>query len=173
MIVDILLVLMAFGAVISGYRRGFLQTLFSTIGYIGGGILGLALALNFSSKVHSSVNRFLLVIFAIFLMAEIGRRLFGSLAKFFRARLLWSPFRFIDSLAGVALELARVIIFAYLLISVALWSPWAFARHAVAQSTIYPRMQKQMPHVLDQLRKDIEKKYGTIPQLQSFVTPQK
>lgn len=173
MLVDGVLILSAVGAVISGFRRGFLQSLFSTIGYIGGGILGLGLGLDFTSKVHSSLNRFLLVFFAIFLCAEIGKRVLGMLATFFRARLLWSPLRFIDSVAGVALELVRVTIFAYLLIALALWSPWPFAKHAIAESKIYPQMKKQMPHALDKLRADIEKKLGTIPQLQSFSNPPK
>lgn len=163
MLVDAILILTAIGAVISGYRRGFLQSLFSTIGYIGGGILGLVLGLDFTSKVHSTLNRFLLLFFAILIFAEIGRRLLGMLATFFRARLLWAPLRFLDSIAGVALELVRVTIFAYLLIAVALWSPWSFAKDAIAGSKIYPQMKKEMPHALDQLRVEIEKKLGTIP----------
>ena len=173
MIVDGLLILTAIGAVISGFRRGFLQSLFSTIGYIGGGVLGLSLGLDFTSKVHSSLNRFLLVFFAIFLAAEIGRRILGMLGGFFRARLLWSPLRFIDSVAGVALELVRVTIFAFLLISLVLWSPWSFAKHAIAQSKIYLQMKKQMPHAFNQLRVDIEKKLGTIPQVSNYVNPLK
>ena len=165
MIIDILLILAAIGAVISGFRRGFLQTLFSTIGYIGGGVLGLSLGLTFTSKVHSSLNKFLIVFIAIFVLAEIGRRIFGMLAHFFRARLLWSPLRFVDSVAGVALELARVTIFSYLLITLLLWSPWSFAKHSIADSKIYPKMEKQMPHVINQLRVDIEKKLGSIQQL--------
>lgn len=173
MLVDVILILTAIGAVISGFRRGFLQSLFSTIGYIGGGVLGLSLGLSFTTKVHSSLNRFLLIFVAIFLFAEIGRRVLGMLARFFRARLLWAPLRFIDSVAGVALELIRVTVFAYLLIAVALWSPWSFARHAIAESKIYPELKKQMPHSLDQLRLDIEKKLGSIPQAQNFSNPLK
>ncbi len=165
MLVDAILVLTAVGAVISGYRRGFLQSLFSTIGYIGGGIVGLVLGLDFTSKVHSTLNRFLIVFFAVLFFAEIGRRLLGMLATFFRARLLWAPLRFLDSIAGVALELVRVTIIAYLLIAVALWSPWSFAKDAIVESKIYPQMKKEMPHALDQLRVEIEKKLGTIPRL--------
>lgn len=165
MLVDAILILTAIGAVISGYRRGFLQSLFSTIGYIGGGILGLVLGLDFTTKVHSTLNRFLLLFFAILIFAEIGRRLLGMLATFFRARLLWAPLRFLDSIAGVALELVRVTIFAYLLIAVALWSPWSFAKDAIADSKIYPQMKKEMPRALDQLRVEIEKKLRTIPRL--------
>lgn len=160
MIVDILLILLAIGAMVSGFRRGFLQTIFTTVGYIGGGVLGLVLSLHFASNVHGSTNRFLLTIFAILLVAELGRRILGSVASFFRTKILWAPFRLIDSLAGVILELIRVAIFTYLLISVILWSPWPSARNAVSESTIYPKLAKQMPHIFNQLRTDIEKKFS-------------
>ena len=157
MIVDILLLLSAFGAIISGFRRGFLHTLFSTVGYIGGGVLGLALALHFAADVQSALNRFIAVILSIFIVAEVGRRLLGYLAKFFRTRIMWSPLRLIDSLAGVILEMIRVTVISYLLISVILWSPWSTARTAVAESRIYPMITERMPQVLVQLRSDIEK----------------
>ena len=163
MIIDALLVLAAVGAVFSGFRRGFLQSIFSTIGYIGGGVLGLWLGLAIALKVH--LNKFLVLFFAIFLLAEIGRRILGMLAQFFRARLLWAPLRFIDSIAGVALELVRVTIFAYLIITLALMSPWTFARQSIAQSKIYPEMKKEMPRALDKLRVDIEQRLSAIPGL--------
>jgi len=157
-IIDILLVGAALWAVFSGFRRGFLQSLLSTIGYVGGGVAGLALALHFANKLHSDVNRFASVLVAIFLVAEIGRRIFTWLGKFFHTKILWGPLRFIDSLAGVALELARVAVVAFMIVSVILWSPWTSARKAVSESTLYPKISKQMPHVLDQLRVDVEKK---------------
>ncbi len=165
MLIDAVLIISLFLAVITGFRRGFLQAVFSTIGYIGGGVLGLALALRFVSDVHSALNRFGAVILAIFIMAELGRRLLGALASFFRARILWSPLRFIDSLAGVVLEVLRVTVISYLLISVILWSPWSAARSAVSQSTIYPKLNERMPAFVTQLRADIEKNLRSIPQI--------
>lgn len=165
MIVDAVFIIVAFLAVIAGFRRGFLQTVFSTVGYIGGGLLGLALALRFATEVHSAINRVAATILAIFIMAELGRRLLGGLAKFFRARILWSPLRFIDSLAGVVLEILRVAVISYLLISVILWSPWSAARSAVSESTIYSKLNERMPAFVTQFRADIEKNLKVIPRL--------
>lgn len=164
MIADIILILLASAAAVTGFRRGFLQTLFPTVGYIGGGVLGLVLSLHFLADVENPVNKFMGIVTAIFLVAELGRRGFGWIAKFFRTKILWAPFRFIDSLAGVALEFIRVAIVAYLLISVVLWSPWASARNAVSESTIYPKLSREMPQILDQLRAEIEKNLS-IPKL--------
>lgn len=165
MFIDAVLVILAILGVITGFRRGFLHTVFSTVGYIGGGVLGLALALQFAAEVHSDLNRFGATILAIFIMAELGRRLFGALAQFFRARLLWSPLRFIDSLAGVVLELLRVTVISYLVISVILWSPWSAARSAVSESTIYPKINEKMPTFVTDFRAEIEKNLNAIPQL--------
>ncbi|MCX6431010.1 MAG: CvpA family protein [Actinobacteria bacterium] len=158
MVIDVILVLIAVSAVFTGFRRGFLQTLLTTLGYIGGGVLGLALSLHFASQVHSNVNRIGAVILSIFLMAEIGRRVFGLLAKYFRTRILWSPLKFLDSLAGVVLELVRAILISFLIISVLLWSPWTPVRSAVRESTIYPKIAKQLPTPIKQLRSEIEKR---------------
>jgi len=165
MFVDAVLVVLALLAVMTGFRRGFLQTVFSTIGYIGGGVLGLALALQFAADVHSAINRFGATVLAIFIMAELGRRLLGAAAKFFRARILWNPLRFIDSLAGVVLELLRVTVISYLVISVILWSPWGVARTAVSESTIYPKINEKMPTFVTHLRAEIEKNLNAIPRL--------
>lgn len=165
MFVDAILGILAILAVMTGFRRGFIHTVFSTVGYIGGGVLGLALALRFAADVHSAINRFAATVLAIFIMAELGRRLCGALAKFFRARLLWSPLRFIDSLAGVVLELLRVTVISYLVISVILWSPWSAARSAVSESTIYPKINEKMPTFVTDFRAEIEKNLKAIPQL--------
>ncbi|MBI3430194.1 MAG: CvpA family protein [Actinobacteria bacterium] len=165
MLVDVVLVILLILSVVTGFRRGFLRTLFSAIGYIGGGVLGLALALQFVSNVQSAINRFVAVILAIFIMAELGRRILGGLASFFRARILWGPIRFIDSLAGVVLEVLRVALISYLVMTVILWSPWSSARNAVDQSTIYPQLNERMPAFVTQLRINIEKNLKAIPQI--------
>jgi uncharacterized membrane protein required for colicin V production len=44
--VDILIILAVVASFVSGYKNGFLKTVFAVIGNIGGAILGLLLALN-------------------------------------------------------------------------------------------------------------------------------
>lgn len=158
MVIDAVLLISFCLAIFFGYRRGFLQTIFSTVGYIGGGVLGLILALEYSPHIHNTVYKFLAILLSIFVVAEIGRRVLGAVAKFFRTKLLWAPFRFVDSLAGVALELIRVGLLAFVLVSLILWSPWTSARDQVAHSRIYPKISAHVPNLLSQLRLEIEKK---------------
>ena len=163
MLIDGLLVVGFCLAIFFGYRRGFVQTIFSTVGYIGGGVLGLILGLEYSPHIHNTIYRFLAILLSIFLVAEIGRRVLGAAAKFFRTKLLWAPFRFIDSVAGVALELVRVVLLTYLIVSLIFWSPWTSARDQVAQSKIYPVISAHVPNVLNELRAEIEKKLTINP----------
>jgi len=58
----------------------------------------------------------------------------------------------------VVLEFARAMIVAYLIVALVLWSPWTGARKVAAESTIYLKLNKQMPHLITQLRSEIEKK---------------
>ncbi len=158
MVIDIVLILSAAAAVYAGYQRGLLHTLLSTIGYIGGGVGGLLLALHFLDNVHTNFNRFLAVIVAIFLAAELGRRALGWLAKYFRTKILWGPLRFVDSIGGVALELIRLVVISYLVISALLWSPWQPARDAVASSKIFAKISDYQPSFVSDLRAEIDKK---------------
>ena len=163
MIFDILLVIGALGATISGFKRGFLQTLLATVGYVGGGILGLVIALHFVEGNKNTTAKFVIAFLAILLGADICQRIASGTARYFRTRILWSPIRFIDSLAGVVLELARVTIVSYLVLSVLLYSPWHWVNSSVSDSKIYKQMKIHEPEVIDRFRTEIDKKMAFIP----------
>ena len=152
MIVDIALVLLALGALKRGYSNGFLSTIFRTLGYIAGGVAGLYFSLQFVASWGSLVNQIIAVLVSIFLGAQVGLFVFGKLAKFFHARLLWKPLKAIDSLAGVALELARVIVIAYLVLTTLLWSPWGQVKTQINESQIYAQLDERLPSVFTDLR---------------------
>ena len=152
MIVDIALALLALGALKHGYSNGFLATIFRTLGYIAGGVAGLYFSLQLVATWGSLVNQIVAVLVAIFLGAQIGLFVFGKLAKFFHARLLWKPLKAIDSLAGVALELGRVVVIAYLVLTTLLWSPWSPVKTQINESQGYAQLDERLPSVITDLR---------------------
>ena len=152
MFVDIALALLSLGAIKLGYSNGFLATIFRTLGYIAGGVAGLYFSLQFVSSWDSLIRQFVAVLVAIFLGAQLGLFVFGKAAKFFHARLLWKPLKAIDSLAGVALELARVVIIGYLVLTTLLWSPWSQVKNQVNESQIYAQLDQRLPSVLTDLK---------------------
>jgi uncharacterized membrane protein required for colicin V production len=152
MIVDIALALLALGALKRGYSNGFLSTIFRTLGYIAGGVAGLYFSLQLVATWGSLVNQIIAALVSIFLGAQVGLFVFGKAAKFFHARLLWKPLKAIDSLAGVALELARVIVIAYLVLTTLLWSPWGQVKTQINESQIYAQLDERLPSVFTDLR---------------------
>jgi len=152
MIVDIALALLALGALKRGYSTGFLATIFRTLGYIIGGVAGLYFSLQLVSSWGSLINQIVAVLVAIFLGAQLGLFIFGKVAKFFHARLLWKPLKTIDSIAGVALELARVVVIAYLVLTTLLWSPWSQVKTQINESQVYAQLDNRLPSVFTDLK---------------------
>ena len=152
MFLDIALALLALGAVMRGYRSGFLATVFRTLGYIVGGVTGLYFSLQYVANWDSVIKQIGAVLVAIFLGAQAGLFIFGKAAKFFHARILWKPLKAIDSLAGVALELIRVLVIGYLVLTTMLWSPWGQVKEQINESQIYAQLDSQLPNVLTDLK---------------------
>jgi uncharacterized membrane protein required for colicin V production len=152
MFVDIALALLALGAIKLGYSTGFLATIFRTLGYISGGVAGLYVSLQFVATWDSLIKQIVAVLVAIFLGAQLGLLVFGKAAKFFHARLLWKPLKAIDSLAGVALELSRVVVISYLVLTTLLWSPWSQVKAQINESQIYAQLDERLPNVITDLK---------------------
>jgi hypothetical protein len=152
MFVDIALALLALGAIKRGYSTGFLATIFRTLGYIIGGVGGLYFSLQLVSSWDSLLRQVIAVLLAILFGAQFGLLVFGKVAKFFHARLLWKPFKAIDSLAGVALELSRVVVIGYLVLTTLLWSPWSPAKTQINESRIYAQLDQHLPGVITDLK---------------------
>jgi len=152
MFVDIALVLLALGAIKRGYSNGFLATILRTFGYILGGIAGLYFSLQLVSPWGSLLKEIVAVLVAIFLGAQVGLFIFGKAAKFFHARILWKPLKAIDSIAGVALELTRVTIIGYLVLTTILWSPWGEVKKQVNDSQIYAQLDQHLPNLITDLK---------------------
>ena len=153
MFVDITLALLALGAIKRGYSTGFLATIFRTLGYIVGGVAGLYFSLQLVAwSSHSLIKQVIAVLVAIFLGAQLGLLVFGKFAKFFHARLLWKPLKAIDSLAGVALELIRVVVIGYLVLTTLLWSPWSPVKTQINESQIYAQLDQRLPSMITDLK---------------------
>ena len=152
MFLDIALILLALGAVMRGYRSGFLATIFRTLGYIVGGVAGLYFSLQYVATWDSVIKQIGAVLVAIFLGAQAGLFIFGKAAKFFHARILWKPLKAIDSLAGVGLEVIRLVVIGYLVLTTMLWSPWGQVKEQINESQIYAQLDERLPSVITDLK---------------------
>ena len=144
---DLIVILILFIAFYGGYKNGLIKSIFSTIGYIAGGVLGLAAAANYLSTWQSELQKVGLVLLAILLGATLGEFLLGKIGSLFRKVLFVPPFKFLDSLLGSVLSLIRSAFILYLVIILLVYSSWSFAEQYVSTSFVYQILQSKLPLV--------------------------
>ena len=150
MLIDIIIVLLLLISGVIGFKTGFIKTIFKFVGYIAGGVLGIYLGLKISSDWALDFKRIGFVLFAIIASAGLGSFVGKATAKGLRSTIFRGPLAFLDSLAGAALEMIRVIVVIYLIATVLLWSPWESMQNQIAKSQILPKVQPYFPQIITQ-----------------------
>jgi len=131
-----------------GFKNGLLQSIFKTIGYIAGGVIGVAIAVEVMSKWSSTLAKASGTIILILLLATIGEFILGKVGLGFRKVLLIAPLKFIDSLLGAFLSIARTAFIAYLLAMILIAIPWSLGDKYVATSKIYSYTDSHLPKIV-------------------------
>jgi len=142
---------------ISGFKNGLLQSIFKTIGYIAGGVVGVAIAVEVMSKWSSTLAKAGGAIILILLLATAGEFILGKIGLGFRKALLIAPLKFIDSLLGALLSIARTAFIAYLLAVILVSTPWSFGDKYIATSKFYTYTDSNLPKVITDLKTQADK----------------
>ena len=137
MILDIALLVIAIITIATGYNRGALATLFSILGYVSGGVAGFALANWYSQSWKGLTAIIILHLFAIFAGANLGRWILEKSGIGIHKRILFGPFKFINSIFGAALSLAQVALIAYVVITLIKYLPWQLPDSIIGSSNLY------------------------------------
>ena len=154
--VDIALALLILGAFIHGYRAGFLKSIFSLVGYVGGGVLGLALGWNYLQDWQNVFGKFALLLLATSIGASIGQWLLSKFAEFFHKKLLLGPIKWLDSLLGAAFSVIRIALMVYLVATICLATPWQWADKNIPTSRIYQEIDTYTPMIIKNVTNKIE-----------------
>jgi uncharacterized membrane protein required for colicin V production len=155
--VDIVLALLILGAFIHGYRAGFLKSIFSLVGYVGGGVLGLALGWNYLQNWQNVIGKFALLLLAISIGASIGQWLLSKFAEFFHKQLLLGPQKWLDSLLGAAFSVIRITLMVYLVATICLATPWQWANKNIPDSQIYEKIDQYTPMLIKSVTEKVKK----------------
>jgi uncharacterized membrane protein required for colicin V production len=131
-----------------GYRAGFLKSIFSMIGYVGGGVLGLAISWNYLKDWDGVIQKFAALILAIAVGSAVGQMILIKFASFFHKKILFGPFKWLDSLLGSAFSVLRIVLMAYLVAVVCLASPWQWADKNIPDSQIYQKIEAYTPMLI-------------------------
>ena len=148
--VDALFVLATILSFFQGWRAGLLSTLFTFVGYIGGGLLGLIFGLQ---HFHShGVTKFLFLFLAVTVGSALGEIIFKKFGSLFRNKILFAPFTWIDSILGAAFSILRTLIMLVILAHLLLITPWSWA-HDIPKSQIYSKLNAQAPAIISDITK--------------------
>jgi uncharacterized membrane protein required for colicin V production len=152
---DFIVILILLIAFYGGYKNGLIKSIFSTIGYIAGGVLGLAAAANYLSTWQSELQKVGLALLAILFGATLGEFLLGKIGSLFRKVLFVPPFKLIDSLLGAGLSVARAAFVLYLVSTLLVVSSWSLADAQINPSKIYTYTESHLPSVMKEIRAEI------------------
>jgi len=142
---------------IGGFKNGLLQSIFKTIGYIAGGVIGVAIAVEVMSKWSSTLAKAGGVIILILLLVTIGEFILGKIGLGFRKALLIAPLKFTDSLLGALLSITRIAFITYLLAVILVATPWSFGDKYITPSKFYTYTDSHLPKVITNLKIQADK----------------
>jgi uncharacterized membrane protein required for colicin V production len=149
---DLLVLLALLITTYSGFRNGFIQTVFKTIGYIAGGVAGVAIAVEVMSTWSSNLAKAAGAIALILLLATAGEFILGKVGQGFRKVLFISPLKLIDSLLGASLATLRTVFIVYLLSVILIATPWSIGDKYIASSQFYTYTDSHLPKVVTELK---------------------
>jgi uncharacterized membrane protein required for colicin V production len=158
LLVLIALLITAYG----GFKNGFIQTVFKTIGYIAGGIAGVAVAVEVMSAWSSNLAKAAGAILLILLLAKTSEFISGKIGLGFRKVLFISLLKLLDSLLGASLATLRTVFIVYLLSVILIATPWSIGDRYIANSQFYTYTDSHLPKVVTELKVQAEQLFNQI-----------
>jgi uncharacterized membrane protein required for colicin V production len=147
---------------LTGFKNGLIQSLFKTIGYIAGGVLGLVIALEVVKDWSSPFAKVGMAIVLIFVIANIGQYLLGKIGALFHKLVLFGPFKLIDSLLGASLSILRAAVLIYLSAILLIASPWGWADSNIATSKFFTYVENNLPKLITDYQPKVEEIFKQI-----------
>jgi len=154
----VLLVISAF----SGFQAGLIQTVFKTTGYIAGGVIGVAVAIDYLDSLDSEIYLLGGLIFSVIIFALLGEFLLGRIGLLFRKALFIPPFKFIDSALGGALSVIKFGVITYLISTILVASPIALADKYITPSKSYTYADTHLPKVAMDLKQEVAQLFNKL-----------
>jgi uncharacterized membrane protein required for colicin V production len=157
----LILILLAISA-FSGFKAGLIQTVFKTIGYVAGGVVGVALAINYLDSLENEIYLLGSLILSVITFALLGEFLLGRLGLLFRKALFIPPFKLIDSALGGALSVIKFGVIAYLISIILVASPIALVDKYITPSKSYIYADTHLPKVAVDLKQEVDQLFNKL-----------
>ena len=157
----LILVLLVISAY-SGFKAGLIQTVFKTIGYIAGGVIGVAVAIDYLDSLNSEIYLLGGLVLSVIIFALLGEFLLGRLGLLFRKALFIPPFKFIDSALGGTLSVIKFGVITYLISIILVASPIALADKYITPSKSFTYADTHLPKVAMDLKQEVVQLFNRI-----------
>jgi len=146
----------------SGFKAGLIQTVFKTIGYIAGGVIGVGIAIKYLDSQDSEIYLLGGLILSVIIFALVGEFLLGRLGLLFRKALFIPPFKFIDSAFGGALAAIKFGVITYLISTILVASPIALADKYISPSKSFSYADTHLPKVAKDLKQEVAQLFNKL-----------
>jgi uncharacterized membrane protein required for colicin V production len=146
----------------SGFKAGLIQMIFKTIGYIAGGVIGVAVAIDYLDSLNSEIYLLGGLILSVIVFALLGEFLLGRIGSLFRKALFIPPFKLIDSALGGALSVIKFGVIAYLISTILVASPIALADKYITPSKSYIYADTHLPKVAMDLKQEVAQLFNKL-----------
>jgi uncharacterized membrane protein required for colicin V production len=157
----LILVLLVISAY-SGFKAGLIQTVFKTIGYVAGGVIGVAIAIDYLDSLNSEIYLLGGLVLSVIIFALLGEFLLGRLGLLFRKVLFIPSFKFIDSTLGGALYVIKFGVITYLISAILVASPIALADKYITPSKSYIYADTHLPKVAMDLKQEVSQLFNKL-----------
>jgi hypothetical protein len=149
MIFDLIFLLIATGALYTGYKNGLLTTVLRSVFFIAGAIGAMYFVVEYDKAGWLIVA----IITGAYAAAFVGT----LVAKSLKLTLVRGPLRWIDSAAGAIFEVTKYVVLFYIIGTILLWAPWTPGQNDLSKSKVYLQIDTNAPGVLTELQKRVEK----------------
>ena len=144
-LLDLVLVLVAIGYAVSGFRQGFLVGALGVVGLIGGGVAGATLAPVVLKGFTPSVTVSLAALGIVLVVALIGQTIGAAIGGALRDRVTWQPAHVLDATAGGALSVVAMLVVAWILGSAVAGAQFGDVSRTVRTSEVLATVDRIMP----------------------------
>ena len=159
---DLLVLLALLITAYGGFKNGFIQTIFKTIGYIAGGVAGVAIAVEVMNMWSNNLTKAAGAIILSLFLATAGEFILGKVGLGFRKVLFISPLNLLDSLLGAGLATLRTVFIVYLISVILIATPWSIGDKHIASSQFYNYIDSRLPEAITILNLKINLDYYSL-----------
>lgn len=144
-LVDVIILVLALGFAVGGYRQGFVTAVLSFVGLVGGAALGLQLAEPLSDPLDSADARFTVAVLVVVVTALLGQVGAVTVGSALRRRITNGPSRTVDSVLGALISVITVIGVAWMVATPLASSTYPSVAADIRKSEIIGAVDKRMP----------------------------